>query len=297
MRLSLPITLFVPAMAAGLLLAGCSLMLAWEEDEHPCNEADQCYEEYSCRAGKCIPVESLAEGESCTLDDQCAEKRTCEGFACRTQCSQYFTIAGCGAAQYCKPVLVAGDSCETSSCPTGQFRRNDDDGTCRCHYYQGVCLDGDDCTRATEVDDCASGDVCVAMSASVNACLDGCEIPWSTTDYTDTCGSLPGAPRYCTEVGGTADGTRLVCIDTYVGAAAVGDACDPVSPTPCRAQQSTTGPGLACVAAKCRVHCAGDNVAGNLYCSGDSTFGGDFCCTQAELSDDQYAVCGTDCNF
>ncbi len=42
------------AVIAAVAIGGCSVILTWPPEDHPCNAGQQCYEDYSCRIDDCI---------------------------------------------------------------------------------------------------------------------------------------------------------------------------------------------------------------------------------------------------
>lgn len=293
--------IMIPALAAilGMSALGCSLMLAWSPEGHPCNDDGECYEaEYSCRHNTCIAHNSLPIGETCTLDRQCevTEPRsvcaTALDHKCRTTCSDFFTTSKCASGQYCWPTPIKGDSCDTTLCPSdppGQVCRPVGGGEKYCFYYQGVCDDAVDCDRDPEasITGCDPGEVCVVIVGDVKACLVGCQVSWDPgPTYRDNCGASSGEAVYCTPVGMT-DAQRLVCLDTHGAAAGRGDSCKTVSPQACKYEAN----GLACVNGRCALHCEQGTPAGSSYC--DSLLPGTICHTQqSNMDGDEYGICG-----
>jgi hypothetical protein len=256
------------ALVLLLLGASCSLALDWDPEGLPCLNGE-CAKGYSCLVNKCVADNSLAVGETCNKDQQCDASLVCAPnlFTCRIPCSEtdgYKAPAECPSGEYCLPV------------------RTDRDGDVQQYVYAGVCVQSERCSSDPQCPD--AGDACVKISSSAFACLDRCEITWvGGTDYTDSCGSSPRQPRYCTPVG-QATAERLVCLDSRPtgGAQPKGAACEPVT-QPCE-------PGFACVQGSCYRHC--NSNPGSGICDAGET-----CCAMLEaLEGSRYGVCAVSCD-
>ena len=240
----------------GLLLLGalalqqnaCSLALSFDPDGLKCDPARReigtpgsgvfgtnfCYQGYTCLNNVCVRDRSHDEGEPCSQAIQCQEgqtcpidllDRTCRGQGgcktCLKTCSTvasgepYYQDQACEAGFYCGAFLN-GLVEDSSSTPLPACAPSDS------------CQPGTACTSGGN-----AGGVCVAISATANACMTRCEVNWTPgtpPTYGDSCAENDGAqPRSCAIVG--KPGSRqFVCL--RVGNKPEGQTCNIVS-SPC----------------------------------------------------------------
>jgi hypothetical protein len=217
--------------AAALSAAGCSLAFDFDEIEGlPCDEADQCLEDFICRLDNrtCIPRGSVDPGRSCGIQVEGDPDNLCpQDFAC-------VNVAGRGlrCLRTCQPVVPVGedanlrlfDECEEEGrfcweLPTGGGAC--DEGECREVGNQGcpvgstcVELNGAgkcfaECNIFADPPDCVGG-VCQPIDqASSNACV----APGDRSEG-ETCNSLErcapetegGFPLICARAEGESSG-------------------------------------------------------------------------------------------
>ncbi len=245
----------VPSLALATLLipllSSCTLLLDWDPNEKPCDSQRRCLDGYSCLGTYCIADDSVAEGETCNQDAQCADDLACSPgpFVCRKPCSRYFEFTqNCDAGEFCMP-----------------YPTTDANGAPK---IGGACY----ASQCTSTAQCDSGEVCVKIHSSASACIPGCELRWTASSlYADSCEPEPGKPQYCQPIGAQG-GDMLVCLETSDTAQGVGDICSPVS-QPCL-------PGLACISGVCKQHC---NLSGGEPCPGS--------CVKQQTSTAEYGIC------
>jgi hypothetical protein len=166
--------------------AGCSLFLDWDPNGLLC-DAGVCSTGYTCLGDRCIRDQSIAQGGTCSISQQCETGLVCQpgigNFICVPGCNLiYQTPPECSATQFCAPP------------PTGETY-----GNCT----NSECTIDSDCEDASES--------CVQISAQANACLKRCTISFAGATYSDTCTS-GGTVSACQPVG-EVGAESLVCLD------------------------------------------------------------------------------------
>ncbi len=272
MKKSINIIKIVGFLGLALWMGGCSLALEWDPNKLPC-ENGQCDDGFTCLVHECIIDNSLLEDETCNLDDQCESPMICAPslFTCLKECESFYKSgAACGAGRYCHPVF--------------------DENAGSSGSWTGVCVQSSGCQADPR--ECDTGEACVKISATADACLDGCEISWGLNDeYSDSCGSSILEQKYCQPIGVAGD-EQLLCLDTRVGAAGLGQNCDSVT-NPCQ-READTGVFLACIDGRCLRHCNSALDAGDEQCASPTT-----CCARSlgvGASSGTYGFCSDSCS-
>ena len=254
--------LIVVAGCAGVV--GCSLFV-----EHPsgvmwCNSEHPCPHGYSCDMFGCVRNGSVGPGEGCGRPIECAgyPDYTCgaEPFTCRKVCGDLLGAGGCDAGEYCRP--------EESR-----------DWT----EWVGTCME----SECSALEGCA-GAACVAVTSSVNACLERCEIVVAGNVYEDSCNDPAPRYRFCQPVG-QADQPTLVCLwrlEPTKAGPGPGEACDPWA-NPCGAGSACMGPSGSAI---CRAYCRTANSDSDC-----TSLGAGHCCGQPNAAASAYGVCLDSC--
>ncbi len=253
-----------PHVAAAVVFGttACSLYLDWDRAGLPCDDNDECYEGYSCLVNTCVEEKSVAIGDTCSADVQCAGSGTICGaapFTCRERCPDetlYGSTTQCGQRSYCRPEPARPDSTAVI----------------------GTCFDSE-CSRDT---DCKSDRICVPIELDAGACLLSCQYDFENNVYQDNCGSRGDVQTYCQPVG-LRGKQQLACLERLTNVSA------PVPPELCNPVQSPCVSGAACVVTggtgKCYYYCRGIEHCG----------AGEECCPVVEantsLSGPLYSVC------
>ena len=223
----------------GATVSACALMLDWDPEGLPCEDNQICADGYSCLVNSCILENSIAKGETCNRNIQCAGELVCANFTCASPCTKYYE--------------------SSAECPLGEYcmEHVDENGN-----FAGHCQASALCTVG---EPCQEGRMCIEITTGSNACLLGCEISWSGEVYSDSCGGSQGVIKYCQPLGKR---DQLVCRDTSVPGQEVGQPCDLV--------ENTCSRGLACVNGICKRYCNLElpgNICGSEQCCDQGTYG------------------------
>lgn len=178
----------------------------------PCSSFQGCENGFTCRMTECVEHHSVAEGESCTEDLQCALGLVCPQafFVCSKPCSLIYDLdSECAADEVCAPVF---DPARTTK------------------YLGGACV-APECSNDADCDGRGGaltppfvGVACVPLARNGGGlCLQTCTIGKRRADVAagaDLCvADLRGAPTHC----GRIPAGGPVCLPT--GNAKEGELC------------------------------------------------------------------------
>ena len=173
----------LPSCSTARLLLHClltCLLLAWmsscgnsDEDlacNHDAGAEPLCPEGYSCRIDICIKDHSLAEGDTCNFQIQCAAGLVCPAyhFSCTPRCSSYYQLGEDCVGAVCMPLID----------------------------MDGVFLDDGYCTAECTTDlRCSGGKKCLLFTPSIGACFTTCAYTLSADEgYQD---NVSHGPQSC----------------------------------------------------------------------------------------------------
>lgn len=256
----------------GLCTAACSVVMKWEQDGLPCDKTvvtnangtftDFCRAGYSCQVKKnqCLADRSLKTGQACTQARQCAAGAVCpldlvEGggvagtdgvSSCLPGCKDngrdggFLQSEGCqDQGEVCLPFLDRPANSAGKALVGGCYP------SAGCTGGQGCALNGKNAGR------------CIVMSASnVTACMQGCEITWSTAQaFSENC----DASHTCVPVG-VAGSQQFACLynatnTTATPLGAIAGQTPRTAGQPCSPVLAPCGKGYVCSQGICAQYC------------------------------------------
>lgn len=264
----------VTLVAAGGLLGAvaCSAVLNWDQGGLACDpvvamengvlRTDWCRPGYSCQVNtmRCLSDNSLKTGQACTQARQCKGGAVCpadllEGGgkagtdgvdSCLPACKDtgtdggFLQAEGClDQSEVCLPFLTTKASSAAKALVGG------------CYPSAG-CDAGGSCDLNGQAD----GSCVVMSSNNVTACMQGCEITWSTTQaFSDNCDARHG----CVPVG-VAGKKQFACLYNATNSAAtplgaVGGQKPGAAGAPCSPVLAPCGKGYVCSQGVCAQYC------------------------------------------
>jgi hypothetical protein len=234
--------------------AGCSKALNWDPSGLPCDTNVRDGFTYFCSAGhscetasvKCLRDGSVSTGNLCTLSRQCVAGNVCPvdmlaGGGVRDTDHVLSCWPGCNATSSSGPEpYLSSDGCASNARACLPYLDQLASNTNKT--LLGACVPSSPCKEggACALNSNTTG-VCVQVTASATACLQGCQITWNGTTYGDNCGGssacqpvgLGGHQQFvCTYNGQATSATPLAGV-SGIAVAGQGAACAPVS-KPCQ---------------------------------------------------------------
>lgn len=255
------------AVLLALTSVGCSAVLHWDENNLPCDSSvvggrtHFCLDGYHCQDDslQCVRDGSLTMGHACTQAASCAA-----GLTCPIDLLGGGGVAGSGGVHQC----LAG--CNTTATDKGFLQADGcSDRLQVCLPYLnvansnvnkallGACLPSANCTSGASCALNGNDDgTCVAVSDVAQACLQGCEVTWTTTPtYTDNCDAL----HSCVPVGAAGE-KRFVCMYNATNTAqnpnaSVAGQTPGVEGAACSTVLAPCAKGLVCSQGVCARYC------------------------------------------
>lgn len=200
--------------------------------EIPCAIDNPCPQGSSCLVNTCIGDATLEENEPCSIQRQCGENLVCLDFVCRTGCADLYYKDDCPNDDWCKPR-------SDITMVTSSGRR----------IPLGECAPSE--CDPSQVTFCQDGSACVAVTATIGACLPYCTYGFSNGEYVDTCEDTVENNYACQPLGLT---KVPVCLPS-------GDAEAPALGEPgCDAVRNPCAEGSICFDVVCRRLCTNTQI-------------------------------------